>query len=346
MNNLLIVDGSALLSIIFFASVSDLMKITKDVDVIDEAIDGFFRKGHEHYTENVGSFISTIFGIKDALMASSMVIVFDKNSDSTFRKKLYPAYKATRTRNPAAIKDQMLVLHCILNKIGVKALWDNEYEADDLAGSIVCSMHDRFDNIYLFTRDRDWLQLLRPNVKAVIPMKDIKEAESFRTYYSDITENNPFSYGYPRVYGRNLCITQDICKDFYGVAPEQVIDLKGLAGDSSDNIPGIKGVGDEIARALLELFGGMDEVFENLSELSEDEFKSRTRVLIKRCPYKALKNGYDDARMSRKLATIVNNIDIMISTEELKVSIDRRNLNTAIRIYNLENDLDFLMKTQ
>ncbi len=346
MNNLLIVDGSALLSMLFFASISELMQLTRDVDEINEAVSGFFREGHGHYSENVGSFISKVFCLKDELMADSVAVVFDKNSASTFRRQMFSDYKAHRPPKPAAIKDQMLVLHCILNKIGIKAFWSDEYEADDLAGSLITAFKEEFDAVYFFTTDCDWLQLLDTNVKGIMPRKDEQEAEGFRTYYAmRVAENNAFSYGCPKAKGRNLCVTADICKDYYGVESEQVIDFKGLAGDASDNIPGVKGVGNDTAKDLLRLFGDMDSVYDAVNSLSEKEFKEKTKAFIRRSPYNALKNGYGDALMSKDLATIRTDLKVPVAAQDLKVRLHRPNTAMAIRLYNLENDLDYVLRT-
>jgi len=346
MNNLLVVDGSALLNIIFFASISDVSKQIKDVDVVDQVIDGYFRTGHGHYTENVGAFISMVLTLKRQTISDSVVVCFDKSSDSTFRKKQYPAYKANRNRRPKAIKDQMKVLHCILNNVGIKCFWADQFEADDLAGSIIQHFKGEFDNVYFYTKDRDWFQLLDENVKGIIPMRSEDEADGFRCYYQGVEENDPFKRGGAKAVGRNLCVTKDICKELFGVYPEQVVDFKALAGDKSDNIPGVKGVGDDTARALLDLFGTLSGVYNQVDSCTEDSFKSSTKAYMKRSPYKNLVAGKQSAYESYWLATIKTDIPIPYAASYLSCNIDLDVLRQAIEIYNLESDLDWFVKPE
>lgn len=344
MNNLLVIDGSALLNIIFFASISDVNKQIKDVDVLDQVIDGYFRKGHTHYTENVGSFISMVTTLKNQTCSDSVVVCFDKDSNSTFRKKAHPTYKANRSRRPKAIKDQMKVLHCVLNNIGIKCFWAEQFEADDLAGSIIMKFKSEFENVYFYTKDRDWFQLLDTNVKGIIPMKSEDEADGFRCYYSSVEENNHLLRGGAKAYGKNLCVTEDVCKELFGVFPEQVVDFKALAGDKSDNIPGVKGIGDETAKSLLEVFGTLDKAIQSASNTDADTFKNVVKPYMKRSPYNALLNGKNDALTSKELATIKTDIPIPFPATNLIWNLDLEILKDAIAIYNLEDDLDWIVK--
>ncbi len=399
MNNLFVVDGSALLNILFYGSISDVNKAVKlsgqDLDTLNAIIDGYFRKGHGHYTENVGSFIRTVLTMAKDLKAESVVVLFDKNSETTFRKKMYPQYKANREEKPAAIKDQALVLHCVLNKIGIKCYWADEFEADDLAGSIIKRFKSQFDNVYFYTKDKDWLQLLSGNVKGIMPQASLEEAKALRDYYGEqVPENNIFEKDGPQAKGKNLCITEDMCKEIYGVYPEQVPDLKGLSGDKADNIPGVNGIGEDTAKKLLEIFGSIDNIYkalngwklqttdyfdallatkstmadaikaankkevkeaikpyktiqdmvDNKEEIVENilkaGFKNEVKALIKRCPYFAIRTGKKDAEFSRNLATICQDIPINYPKEALKMDFNMNNIVMAIKLYNLEDDLD------
>jgi len=342
--NLLVIDGSALLNIIFYASISDVNKQIKDVDLLDSVIDGYFRTGHGHYTENVGSFISMVVSLKTQSKADSVVVCFDKNSDTTFRKKMYPAYKANRTQHPKAIKDQMNVLHCILNNVGIKCFWSDMFEADDLAGSIISHFKDEYENVYFYTKDRDWFQLLDKNVKGIIPMKSEEEADGFRCYYASIPENNPLVPGGAKACGKNLCVNDDVCKELFGVYPSQVIDFKALAGDKSDNIPGARGIGDETAKGLLELFGTLENTIQSALNTDEETFKYTVKPYMRRNPYNSLLSGQSDAKVSKSLATIKTDIPIPFEKGTLKWRLNKAMLLRAIEVYNLESDLDWIVK--
>ena len=344
MNNLLVIDGSALLSIIFYASISDVNKQIKDVDQLDYVIDQYFRTGHGHYTENVGSFVSMVLSLKNQVQASHLAVCFDKSSETTLRKQKYPFYKANRQKRPKAIKDQMLVLHCLLNNVGIKTFWADKFEADDLAGSLITKFKSEFDNVYFYTKDRDWFQLLDKNVKGIIPMKSEDEADGFRCYYCDVPENNPLIRNGAKVYGKNLCVTEEICKDLFGVYPEQVVDFKALAGDKSDNIPGVKGIGNETAKGLLECFGTAESAIQSALNTDEETFKCATKTYVKRNPYKMLVNGYMAAKDSKELATIKTDIPISFVASHLAYNLNLEILTQAIEIYNLESDLDWVVK--
>lgn len=344
MNNLLVIDGSALLTICFYASISDITKQIKDVDQLNYVLDQCFRTGHGHYTENVGAFITMLLKLKDQTKADSVVVCFDKNSKSTFRKKRFPYYKETRRPKPKAIKDQMEVLHCILNNIGISCFWSDVVEADDLAGSIITKFKIDFDNVYFYTKDRDWFQLLGANVKGIIPMKSESEADGLRCYYCNVNENNPLICDNgAKAYGKNLCVTEDICKDLFGVYPEQVVSFKALAGDKSDNIPGVQGIGDETAKGLLELFGTLNNVLQSASNSDEKTFKETVKPFMRRNPYNALMAGKQAAYDSQWLATIKTDLPIKFNVSRLACCINKDMLKEAAEVYNLESDLDWFL---
>ncbi len=345
MNNLLVIDGSALLSIIFFASISDVNKQIKDPDMLNHVLEQYFRTGHGHYTENVGAFVSKVCSLKNQTKADSVVVCFDKSSKTTFRKLKHPTYKANRGPKPVALKDQMKVLHCVLNNIGIKCFWADQFEADDLAGSIINRFKSEFDNVYFYTKDRDWFQLLDSNVKGFIPMKSEDEADGYRCYYNSVPENNALLRDPgARATGRELCVTEDICKDLFGVYPEQVIDFKALAGDKSDNISGVNGIGDGSAKALLELFGTLDACYQSVENTDELTFKNVVKPYMKRNPYKYLVAGKQQAIESKELATIKTDIPIPYSKDYLRWNLSLDVLKQAIDIYNLEDDLDWIVK--
>ena len=344
MNNLLVIDGSALLSVTFFASISGIKE--KDPDKLDAIIDASFRKGHGHYTENVGSFINYVISLKNQTKADSVVVCFDKNSQTTFRKKKCQYYKETRGRKPIALKDQMLVLHCILNNIGIKCLWSDEYEADDIAGSIIMQHKNSFDSVYFWTKDIVWFQLIGGNVKGIVPMNSENDADGFRSYYSGLSENDVFKKGPVKMRGKNLCIDADVCKDFMGVYPNQVVDFKALAGDTSDNIHGVKGIGEESAKGLLEQFGDIKNIFDSLNGQDKDSYKILTKVYLKKNPYESLKNGLNDAKESYWLAHIRTKLELELSVSDLKCNINCDILREAADVYNLEDDLQWILERE
>jgi len=339
MKNLLVIDGSALLNIIFFASISGQISDYKDVDAINDFVKANFRHGNTHCTENVSAFVSKVCSLKDELKADYVVVCFDKNSNTTFRKLQHPSYKDNRTKRPEAIKDEMLVLHCLLNNIGIKCYWSDFYEADDLAGSIINRFKSEVDNVYFFTKDRDWLQLISNNVKGIYPLDKEEKAIALRNY-SNIDENNVFTnHNNPKALNRNICIDTNLCETFFGVYPDEVVDFKALAGDKSDNILGVKGIGTETARGLIATFGTLENIYKALKENDKDGFKSLIKALIKRNPYDNLVNGEQDAYESKALATIETSLNIPFQLESLAWNINVDILKQGIKIYNLDSNL-------
>lgn len=342
-NNLMVIDGTGLMSILVYGSLSDFNKAAKlDADQVNSIVSQCFRHGNNHITENVGQAIVKILSLSSQFECKNCVVLFDKSSSTTFRKQMYPNYKAQRIRIAGdVIKDQVIVTKCILNKIGIPAFWSDKYEADDLAGSIINRFKDEYDTVYFYSKDRDWFQLLDKNVKGLVPYNTETEAAALREYYNYEPVNNPLDLSCPTAKGKVLCVNEDVGYDILGVYPECVPDYKGFAGDSSDNIPGVSGVGDKTAAALLAIFGDMDGVYNALSSMTEDQFKTKIKYLIKKCPYNALINGKNDAYLCKDLATIRTQINVPFDTSKLRININKTNLIAASNIYNLENDLDY-----
>lgn len=340
-NNLMVIDGSGLVATLVYGSLSDFNKAAKlDVDQINNIVNACFRHGNGHVTENVGQAVGKVLNLCRQFECSHCVVLFDKSSATTFRKQMYPAYKAQRQR-PDAIKDEIAVVKCILNKVGIPAFWSDKYEADDLAGSIIKQFQKNFDNVYYFSKDRDWFQLLSGNVKGLLQYNTEMEADALRCYYDYEGINNALDVTTPTAKGKLLCINEDIAFDIMGVYSSQVPDYKGLAGDSSDNIPGVNGIGEKTAVALLSLFGDLDGIYSAVESMDEASFKNKVKYLIKKCPYKALVNGKKDAYFYKEIATIVTNLKIPFTKDKLKVNLNRTNLAIAIDLYNLEDDLDY-----
>lgn len=153
------------------------------------------------------------------------VVFFDKGKG--FRKELYPAYKEGRSETPAELEPQFLILREILNTAAIPYFWDDSLEADDLIGAACNSLSG---HKYIISNDKDLLQLIKPDV-SVISRKEKEDVE----------------------------ITEEIFKELYeGLEPAQITDLKAIAGDNSDNIKGVPGVGDKGAMLLVKHYGSVE----------------------------------------------------------------------------------------
>lgn len=198
----------------------------------------------------------------------------------TFRHVEFQEYKGTRKPTDQSLIDQFPIVEEILTAFNIPILKKEGFEADDVLGTISKYVREgKWSNenieLYILSGDRDLLQLVSDNVKVCLPQGNFKNLIA----YDRVETKKKF--------------------DMY---PEQIVDYKGMAGDASDNIPGVKGVGSKTAIELLSRYGSLDEIYKNLSEV-----KSRYALL--------LREGVEQAEMSRRLAKIDQNVDIQIKLE-------------------------------
>ncbi|MCH5156414.1 MAG: DNA polymerase I [Clostridiales bacterium] len=224
-------------------------------------------------TDNEGRNTNAIYGFVNILLKAladyapdKLIVAFDMRGHN-FRKDIYPEYKANRHGMPDDLAEQMPVLHELLAAMKVTVVEKAGVEADDIIGTISNS----FDgDSYIVSGDRDMLQLVSDRVTVLLTKKGVTDVE---------------------------VVNPETLKSEYNLTPYQVIEYKALRGDTSDNIPGVRGVGEKTALALLEKYGNIDELYQHV----EDE---------KGALHDKLVEGKDMAYISRKLATIVTDADI------------------------------------
>jgi DNA polymerase-1 len=240
------------------------------------------------HTNAVYGFTNMLFRMIDEINPHYIVTAFDKSAP-TFRHIEYEEYKAGRKKTPDELSMQFSIMKEVLNKMGIKIFELEGYEADDLIGTL--SAYAENDNIesYIVTGDRDALQLATDNVKVVLNKKGITETE---------------------IYDRNRMINE------LGVTPKEFIDVKGLMGDKSDNIPGVPGVGEKTAYKLIKEYGSIENLLNNIEEISGKKLKE------------SLVEYSEQAIFSKKLATIVTEVpvDININDFEFRKDIDNKGL--------------------
>lgn len=203
-----------------------------------------------------------------------VAVAFD-HARKTFRNEIFAEYKGTRKETPQDLKDQFPVIKKMLEIMGVRVFEFEGIEADDIIGTISNQSHQQ--NI-LVSGDRDLLQLISDNTNVWLTRKGVTDIEIFDE--------------------KNL-------QEKWGVSPSGVVELKALMGDSSDNIPGVAGVGEKTALSLLHEYGDLDGVYENLDKINGKLFEK-------------LENGKQSAYMSKQLATIKCDCDINFSLEDCK----------------------------
>ena len=226
-------------------------------------------------TNAIYGFVNMINKIINEEEPKYMIVAFDKGK--TFRHEQYDFYKQGRSETPEELKVQFPIAKEILNAMGIKYYECDNYEADDIIGTFARYCDEEEDFIgTIVSSDKDLLQLISPD----IDMKLLKQKDYIR--YNEQT------------------FFQD-----YGIPPKQVVDLKALMGDPSDNIPGVKGVGEKTALKLLQQYKTLDGVYEHI-----DEIKGKL--------HEKLVTDKDNAYMSYEIATIVRDVPMKISIPDIK----------------------------
>lgn len=200
--------------------------------------------------------------------------------EKTFRKDIYDDYKGNRMKFPDELSVQFPILNDILTKMGIKVLDKAGFEADDLAGTLTM-IDDKDIKKLLITGDKDYLQLIKDDTDVIITKKGVSE---FDTY--NIEKMN----------------------EVYGLSPDEFIDLKALMGDQSDNIPGIYGIGEKTALKILSEYRTIENLYNHIDELKIN--KTNQRII----------DGKDMAFLSKKLATIVKDVDVSMNIDDYKIN--------------------------
>ncbi|MFA3763052.1 DNA polymerase I [Yersinia sp. 2466 StPb PI] len=213
---------------------------------------------------------------------SHVAVVFDAKG-KTFRDELFADYKSHRPPMPDDLRAQIEPLHQMVKAMGLPLLVVSGVEADDVIGTLAQEAEKAGHAVLISTGDKDMAQLVTPNITLINTM------------------NNA------------ILGPQEVCEK-YGVPPELIIDFLALMGDSSDNIPGVPGVGEKTAQALLQGLGGLDALFSNLDKISTLTFRGAKTMSAK------LEQNKDVAYLSYKLATIKTDVELDVTCDELKVS--------------------------
>ena len=236
------------------------------------------------FTNGIYGFLNILIKLRDEVNPDAVAVAFDLK-EPTFRHKMYDGYKAGRKGMPPELASQMPLLKELLNLLGYKYVEVPGYEADDILGTMsrVCSENTE-NECYIATGDRDSFQLIRDNVTVILP--STKMGRTVTTY-----------------------CTSEYISENYGVTPPQMIEIKALQGDSSDNIPGVAGVGEKTAGALISKYGNIDYIYDHIDEL---EIKEGVRQ-------KLIKDR-DNAFLSRTLGTICLKVPMDTDLSHYKVS--------------------------
>jgi DNA polymerase-1 len=233
-----------------------------------------------------GENISAAFGFANTLLRilqqenpDYLAVAFDSGKP-TFRHQVYPLYKATRQKMPVEMKQQLPRIYQMLEVLKIKVLEIENYEADDVIGSLANQLASQGIDTFIVTGDKDFLQLVHEKLK----IYDLKTGSK-----------------------DNAIIDEKDVEKKYGIPPNKLVDLFALMGDKSDNIPGARGIGEKTALILMHQFGNLEKLLENIDKVRPERIKN------------IVQENVDQIKLSRQLVTINKDIALDIKAESLTV---------------------------
>lgn len=286
-NKLLLIDGNSIAFRGFFALYQSLDR---------------FKNSSGLHTNALYAVHNMLENVLEREKPSHVLVAFDAGK-TTFRHAFAEDYKAGRAKTPSEFKEQMPYLRDLIEGLGMKHYELDNYEADDIIGTLATHVDPEEFDVVILSGDKDLTQLASENVRVDVTVKGVSEIESY---------------------------TPEHIMEKYGLKPKQIIDMKGLAGDQSDNIPGVTKIGEKTAIKLLKEFDSVEGVYENVEEMKKSKMKEN------------LINEKEIAFLSKKLATIDTDSPIDVKVEDL--SFDGKNLEKLIPFYREMDFNSFLAK--
>ena len=248
------------------------------------------------YTNAIFGFLNILLSLLKECEPDEVAVAFDLKAP-TFRHKMYDGYKATRHKMPDELAAQMPVLKELLAALGYREVTAEGWEADDILGTLSAACAARSDDCFLATGDRDSLQLVSDTTTVLLATTAMGRS---KTAVMDV----------------------DAVKEKYGVSPRQLIDVKSLMGDTSDNIPGVKGIGEKSAITLIQKYGSLAGVYAHLDDTADKTIKPKQR--------EHLAEDRAMAELSYTLGTI--RTDAPIDTAEGAYVVGEGNKAEAVRL--------------
>ncbi|MCM3237233.1 DNA polymerase I [Heyndrickxia oleronia] len=228
------------------------------------------------HTNAIYGFTTMLMKILNEEKPSHLLVAFDAGK-TTFRHNTFKEYKGTRQKTPPELSEQFPFIRELLDAYGIKRYELENYEADDIIGTLSLQAEKDGFEVKVISGDKDLTQLSSEHTTVCITKKGITEIEEY---------------------------TPEHIKEKYGLTPEQIIDMKGLMGDSSDNIPGIPGVGEKTAIKLLKEYETVEKLLQSIDQVSGKKLKEK------------IEEYQEQAIMSKKLATITREAPVTISVDE------------------------------
>lgn len=320
----ILIDGSSMLVTNYYGNLPKALLFEKDPEKKESLYSQILHNDQGQYTNAMYGMMRTILKIIAEQKPTHMMFAFDMTRD-TFRREKYPDYKGNRGDTPQPLKEQFENMEKLLMDIGFQVFYDNRYEADDIVGSVVTRFEQEIPS-YIITKDHDYLQLVSDYTRVWLIQTKQETADELQAKYgSEYGWNSKLS----AIPDKAFEVTAPLCLKEYGVLPEQIPDLKGIQGDPSDNIPGVKGV-SSAALPLLAEYGTVEGIYAAIDECGDDAGKLKALAAhwkddlgISRSPMKALSQYRDKAFLSKDLAKIRRDYDTGKSLEDFRINIDK-----------------------
>ena len=230
------------------------------------------------YTNAVYGFLNMLYKLLDTYSPEYICVAFDPKKP-TFRHEQYKDYKATRAKAPDELIEQFQLIRDVLEIHKIKCVEIDGFEADDVAGTFASAAEEQGVRVYLVTSDKDYLQLIDENINVILTKKGVTNTEEMNV---------------------------QAMWDAYGISSAQFVDLKALMGDQSDNIPGVGGVGEKTALKLIQEYGSLDSIYENI-----DNVKGKLK--------EKLETDKMQAYMSQTLARIIRDIPLEFNIDDYRI---------------------------
>lgn len=248
------------------------------------------------YTNAVYGFTTMLLKVLEEENPSHLLVAFDAGK-TTFRHETFKDYKSGRQKTPGELSEQLPLMRELLEAFDIAYTEVKNYEADDIIGTLASRAEEEGWDVKIYSGDKDLLQLVSAKTSVALTKKGITNVETY---------------------------TPETMQERYGFEPARIVDMKGLMGDSSDNIPGVPGIGEKTALKLLHEFGTIEKVLESIDQISGKKMKER------------LEENKEQAMMSKQLAVIETKAPLTVSVEDAV----RKEYNTD-KIIALFKELEF-----
>ncbi|MFV0561206.1 MAG: DNA polymerase I [Enterococcus sp.] len=262
-----------------------------------------FKNSSGLHTNAIYAFNNMFENVMQKEQPTHVLVAFDAGK-TTFRTEMYAEYKGGRSKTPGEFKEQMPYIRELLTGLGVQHYELPNYEADDIIGTLAHQVDKELFDVVILSGDRDLTQLATEDIKVDITVKGVSDIESYTP--------------------------EHIAEKYDGLKPLQIIDMKGLAGDSSDNIPGVTKVGEKTAIKLLKEYGSVEGVYAHIDEMKKSKMKEH------------LIEDKELAFLSKTLATINVHAPVEIKVDELKY--EGKDLDKLVPFYKEMEFKQFLEK--